>query len=382
MKISQSLKSEFLIPDDISYLNCAYMSPLSKATVEAGKKAVELKAHPYKIKPDDFFETVELIRTEFAKLIHGSAEDVAVIPSVSYGIAMLAKNIELSPGDEIIVIEEQFPSNIYSWIRLAKNNGAELTVIKSPETNEKRGMAWNEKILSAISPKTKVVTMGIVHWSDGTLFNLSAIRKKTAKCGSLLLLDGTQAIGALPFNVNEIKPDALIVAGYKWLMCPYATGFAWLGEYFKDGIPLEESWINRKGSSNFAGLVKYQDEFASGARRFDMGEKSNFALNPMVLTALRQVNEWGPENIQNYVSSISEQPVRELISRGFWVEDKEFRGSHLFGVRVPPGTDLELIRQKCETQNVFVSIRGSAIRVAPHIYNDAHDFEKLIQSLS
>jgi selenocysteine lyase/cysteine desulfurase len=102
----------------------------------------------------------------------------------------------------------------------------------------------------------------------------------------------------------------------------------------------------------------------------------------MVLTALRQVNEWGPENIQNYVSSISEQPIQELISRGFWVEDKEFRGSHLFGVRVPPGTDLELIRQKCETQNVFVSIRGSAIRVAPHIYNDAHDFEKLIQSLS
>jgi len=382
MKFLQSLKSEFLISPDVSYLNCAYMSPLSRKTIEAGHQAIELKAHPYKIKPEDFFETVELIRTEFGKLIHGSPEDIAVIPSVSYGISMLAKNISLSPGDEIIVIEEQFPSNMYSWNRLTNDRKAELTVIKSPDVMEERGAAWNKKILSAISPKTKVVAMGIVHWSDGTLFDLKAIRKKTAEYGSLLVLDGTQAIGALPFDVGEIKPDALIVAAYKWLMCPYSTGFAWLGPCFRDGVPLEESWINRKGSSNFAGLVKYQNEFAPGARRYDMGEKSNFILNPMVLSALRQVNEWGPENIQEYVHSISEQPVQELISRGFWVEDKRFRGSHLFGIRVPAGTDLELIRQKCESKNVFVSIRGSAIRVAPHIYNDANDFDKLIQSLT
>lgn len=381
MRITESKKSDFLIPADISYINCAYMSPLSRETINAGKMAVELKAHPYQISADDFFKTTESIRYEFAKLINGSSEQVAIVPSVSYGFASIASNIPLEKGDEIIVIEEQFPSNIYIWNRLALNTGAEITIIKIPETNTDRGKGLNEKIVSSITRKTKVVALGTLHWSDGTLFDLESIRKVTLENDALMVLDGTQSIGALPFDVEELKPDAIVVAGYKWLMCPYSTGFVWYGDYFKEGLPIEESWINRKGSSDFAGLVNYQDEYDKGARRFDMGEKSNFILNPMVEAALKQVNSWGPENIQEYCDTISKDAIIELQERGYWVEDRELRGSHLFGIRFPNGTDLERIKQKCEQNKVFVSIRGSAIRVAPHVYNDVSDFEKLLDAL-
>ena len=88
--------------------------------------------------------------------------------------------------------------------------------------------------------------MGIVHWADGTIFDMKKIRKKTSENNALLIIDGTQSIGSMPFNLNEIQPDALVCAGYKWLMGPYGSGLAYYGKYFDDGKPIEESWINRK----------------------------------------------------------------------------------------------------------------------------------------
>ena len=346
------------------------------------KISLEQKAFPFQIKPSDFFETLELLRAEFAKIISGSPENVAIVPSVSYAIASVAKNIKLQSGDEILILGEQFPSNYYSWQRLAKESGASLITIKPPDESGDRGRNWNAAILNGISDNTRLVAIGTLHWSDGTLFDLSIIREKSSRVGAYLVLDGTQSVGAMPINVEILKPDALIVAGYKWLMCPYSVSFVWYGEKFSDGIPLEETWVNRKKSEDFASLINYQENYDLGARRFDMGEKANFILNPMALEALKLINEWRPENIQRYCTNLIEEPVKKLREMGYWIEDDVFRGSHLFGIRVPQETDLEKIRSRLEERNVYVSIRGSAVRVAPNVYNDGNDFEKLIESLS
>jgi len=382
MELIECQRQQFLLPEYISYINCAYMSPLPKKVVEAGKASVEQKAFPFRIKPLDFFETIEELRSEFAKIISTSAEDVAIIPSVSYGIASIAKNIKLNKGDEILVLGEQFPSNFYSWQRLANESGAQIITIQPPEHPMDRGRNWNAAILNAISERTRLVAIGTVHWSDGTLYDLTVIREKSNKVGAYLILDGTQSVGAMPIDIEILKPDALIVAGYKWLMCPYSISFAWYGERFKEGIPLEESWVNRNESQNFAGLINYQENFDKGARRFDMGEKSNFILNPMALEALKLINYWGPDNIQRYCANLIKEPVKKIEALGYWVENSVFRGSHLFGIRVPEGTNLEKIKLRCEEMNVYVSIRGSAIRVSPNIYNDENDFNKLIEALS
>lgn len=377
-----SQKHLFSLPEDSTYLNCAYMSPLLKSVEKAGQKAILLKRTPHQITSEDFFTNGNKLRTAFAKLINANdPKRIAVIPSVSYGISTVVNNVSLEKGDEIIVAEEQFPSNYYAWEKAANRSGATLRTIGPPPELQNRSKQWNENILKAINSNTKVVTMAHTHWADGTLFDLMAIREATKSVGALLIIDGTQSVGALPFDVAQFQPDALICAGYKWLMGPYAIGVAFYGDYFDNGNPIEENWINRKASEDFAQLVNYESEYQEKALRFGVGEQSNFILVPMMIAAIEQLNEWKPLNIQEYCQSISSEAVTSLRNAGFHIEEDNYRGKHLFGIRTPEHLDIEVINQKLKAKGVYVSIRGNAIRVAPHLYNSNADFEKLLDCL-
>jgi len=374
-------RSKFTLPSSGTYLNCAYMSPLLKTVEKAGLKGMLKKRNPQLISPADFFTDTEVLRREYAKLIHvNDPNRIVVIPSVSYGMATVVNNIRISKKENVVVAEEQFPSNYYPWRKLCSDNRAEVKVVIASDT-EMRGKVWNERILEAIDQNTKVVALGHVHWADGTLFNLEAIRKRTKDVGALLVIDGTQSVGALPFDVTKIQPDALICGGYKWLMGPYSIGLAYLGEYFNDGNPLEENWINRKNSENFAGLVNYQNDYQPGALRYEVGEHSNFILVPMMIAALKQINQWQPANIQQYCAKICKNAIGQLNEAGFWIEDENYRGRHLFGIRPPKSTDLNELKMRLLKAKISVSVRGTAIRVAPHVYNTEAEMLKLTKAL-
>ncbi len=358
------------------------MSPLMKSVIDVGKMAVEKKGYPYTITPNDFFEDPHRLREEFARLINApDASKIAIIPAVSYGFANVTKNLDLSANQKILMVGEQFPSNVYPWLTLSKESGAKINTVHSPEDSLNRGEIWNQLILENINTDTAVVTIGSVHWADGTLFDLKAIREKADEVGALLFIDGTQSVGAYPFDFAEIRPDALICAGYKWLMSPYSIGLAYYGDYFDNGTPVEENWINRLDSEDFAGLVNYQDEYQPGAVRYDMGERANFIAVPMALKAIQQLNEWGPENIQEYCRDLVEPYFNDLANVGFEVENLKWRGSHLTGIRIPGSADVQKIKAELEKNNVYVSIRGNAIRIATNVYNNQADFEKLVGSL-
>ena len=375
-------KSLFSLPEDITYINCAYMSPMLKSVELAGQQAIITKRAPHQITAEDFFTDTEKLRIAFAKLINTSdSKRIVSIPSVSYGIATVVNNISLERGDEIIVTDKQFPSNYYAWEKAAGRTGAILKTITPSSELQNRSKQWNENILNAITSKTKVVAIAHVHWADGTLFDLMAIRQATQAVGALLIIDGTQSVGSLPFDVQRIQPDALICAGYKWLMGPYGIGVAYYGEYFDNGNPIEENWINRKESENFANLVNYQPEYQSGSLRYGVGEQSNFILIPMMIAAINQLNQWQPKNIQQYCEAISNHSIKSLREAGFHIEEDAYRGNHLFGIRIPAHLDINTINQKLKAAHVYVSIRGNAIRVAPHLYNDSNDFEKLLNVL-
>lgn len=374
-------KHLFDLEEGSHYLNAAYMAPLLKSVAATGKKQVDAKLRPYRISGNDFFNDVAELKQEFAKLINApSSDQIAIIPSVSYGIANVVKNINVE-GKEIILAAEQFPSNVYPWLELEKAQQAKVNIIGAPDTLTERGKKWNENILNAINSNTGLVAISQVHWADGTLFDLIEIRKKTKEMGALLIIDGTQSVGAFPFNVQEIKPDALTCAGYKWLMGSYGIGVAYYGATFANGTPIEHNWINRKGSENFSELVNYQDEYQPGAMRYSVGEQSNFILVPMLLESLKQLNAWGVENIQVYCKSITEKPVKKLQEKGYWVEEPAYRASHLFGIR-KEGMEVEKIKEQLEKHQIYVSIRGSSIRVSPHVYNSESDMMKLVDILN
>lgn len=372
-------KSKFSITDEFVYLNCAYMSPLMENVHSAGVDGITRKSFPYEVTPEDFFTTPDSLRKEFAKLINAAHPDrIAIIPSASYGLSNASANIPIKKNQNIILADEQFPSNYYIWERNVQENGGEIICVQPPTSQENRGRIWNERILSSINENTRAVAIGTVHWADGTKFNLKAIRKRTREVGALLILDGSQSIGALPFDVQEIQPDALVTVGYKWLMGPYSMALAYYGEAFDNGKPIEESWMNRKDSSNFANLVNYQSEYEPMATRYNVGENSNFILVPMMTEALRQINEWGVQNINDYCNALIQKPIRVFKKMGCSVESLDYVSPHLFGVRLGKHMDMNKLQAELKKNRVIVSVRGNSIRIAPNVYNDRNDFERLL----
>ena len=372
-------RDKFNLQRKYAYLNCAYMSPLLKKVENAGIKGIKKKRKPFHISASDFFQESEAIRLLFSQLVNNpEPKRICLIPSVSYGLANVTKNIPFSDG-KIILVDEQFPSNVYPWLKL-EEQGFEVDFV-GPSDSAARGQSWNESILASIDSQTRVVSIGHVHWADGTLFDLVAIREKLDEVGGLLIIDGTQSVGALPFDIQKIRPDALICAGYKWLMGPYSTGLAYYSSRFDEGSPVEENWINRKNSEEFSGLVNYEPNYQEHALRYEVGEHSNFILVPMLHQALKQLIKWTPEAIQNYCSELMKEPLKEIQSLGYLVESSEFRSSHLLGIRLRDEADREGVLRAIQKNKVRVSVRGNAIRVSPHVYNDELDARKLVKAL-
>lgn len=364
------------------YLNGAYMSAQLKTVTEIGIENLIRKANPSSISPTDFFSHKKILKGRFAQLINApNSENIAIIPSVSYGIANAAKNLQLQRNDEIIVIDEQFPSHIYSWQKLADEKLAKIVSIEQPSTFHDRGKVWNLSILEAINDKTAAVCICNVHWADGTKYNLKAIGEKARKHGAKLIIDGTQSVGALPISIKEYGIDVLVCGGYKWLMGPYSLGLAYYSDEFCQGQPIEENWMNRYNSEDFKGLTQYESNYKKGAERFSVGESSNFILVPMLSRAIEQILSWNPSSVQEYCKSITEEGISLLRAKGCFVEDAEYRGHHLFGVYLPNNLDQETIKNRLNAENISVSYRGNAIRVSPHVYNTKDDFLKFVNCI-
>ena len=373
----------FSLPTGLHYLNCAYMAPASKRVTDAGRRALDRIQVPSRLETADFFEPSARARGLFAQLVNApDADRVAIIPAVSYGMATVARNTPLGGNQTVVVVEEQFPSAVYTWRRACRETGATLRTVAAPATAGSRGEAWNAALLDAIDDRTAAVVLPPVHWTDGLRFDLDAVGARARDAGARFIVDGTQAVGALPFDVTRTRPDALICAGYKWLTGPYAIGLAWYGPAFDDGTPLEENWIARRGSDRFNELVNYRDDYQPGAIRYDVGERSNFVLLPMLEAALEQVLEWGPETVRTHAGALTGAAVDRLRNVGCRVEDDRWRAGHLCGVRLPPGVDVPQLGRDFRARRVSVSLRGGAVRIAPHLYNDTGDLDALIDVVS
>jgi selenocysteine lyase/cysteine desulfurase len=365
----------FEIAEGVAYLNCAYMSPQLRTVREVGERAVARKSRPWEITPYHFFEDVERARALFARLVGGETDGVALTPSVSYGVAVAAANVEVREGQEILILEDQFPSNVYQWRELAAHSGAKLVTVPRPTDHD-----WATAILGLLDENVAVVAVPNCHWTDGSLVDLARVGERAREVGAALVVDAIQSLGAYPFDVEEVRPAFLLTSVYKWLLGPYGVGFMYVGEDYREGTPIEHNWINRRGSEDFSRLVGYQDAFQPGARRYDVGERSNFVLLPMASEALRQILDWGVENVAETIGGLTDLIEAEARRRGIEAVPAKRRARHMIGLRlgrrVPEGLAARLSEEK-----VFVSVRGESVRVSPHLYNTEKDVERLFEVL-
>jgi selenocysteine lyase/cysteine desulfurase len=371
----------FSLPADVHYINCAFMAPLLRPAEDAGVGGIRRRRVPAGITPADFWTDADRVRELFGTLVNAPAARVALVPAASYGLAAAARNLRPTQGQNIVLAAGQFPRNVYSWRRLAAEQELEIRTVAPPEAPACRGSGWNERLLEAIDDSTAVVALGHVHWADGTLFDLETIGTRSREAGAALIIDGTQSVGALPFDVQRVQPDALICAGYKWLLGPYGMGAAYYGPRFDGGVPLEENWIARAGSDDFSGLVDYRDEYAAGAVRYDVGERSNPILLPMLAAALEQILEWRPERIQDYCRRLLQDTINEAREMGYMIAPEDSRAAHLLGFRLPPSVELSRLAAALRERYVSVAVRGDAVRVSPHVYNNEADAAALLDAL-
>jgi selenocysteine lyase/cysteine desulfurase len=365
----------FDLPDDVAYLNIAYTAPLLHAAANAGRAAIQAKQNPWTISSNDFFSSVETVRNLFSGIVGCDSDCVAIIPAVSYGIALAAKNLPLEEGQSIVVLDDQFPSNVYSWRSLASQKNAEVKTVLRPVDND-----WTAALLERIEDTTAIVAVANCHWTDGTLIDLEKIGELCRSKGAALVVDGIQSLGAMPFSVERVQPDFLVAGTHKWLLGPYSFGFCYVDPKWHDGMGLEENWMNRAASEDFSRLVDYRDNYQKGARRFDMGESSNFILSPIAAAALRQILDWGVENIAVTLQAKTDAIADRTREIGLVVAPGNARAPHLIGISKPGGFPKELPNLLAQ-EKIFVSVRGESIRIAPHVYTSEEDIERLFSAL-
>ena len=365
----------FDIPEGVAYFNCAYMSPLLRTAAAAGQQGIAGKSQPWQVRPADFFSLPDQARGLFANLIKAKADDIAIVGSASYGIETALKNIRLRPADKVLICADEFPSNLYPLRRAAQEAGADIVTVARPQDGD-----WTRALLHAIDANTRLALLSHCHWTDGGLIDLAAIRLALDAHDGLLVVDATQSLGALPLDVAQVRPDFLVAATYKWLLGPYSLGFLYVAPRWQSGQPLEENWVNREAAHDFARLVDYREGYAPGARRYDMGERANFVALPMAMAALEQIAAWQVARIAQTLSGLTGSIAAQVAPWGFEAAPAHLRAGHFLGLRWPGAMSPSLLAQLAAAQ-VHVSIRGSAIRITPHLYNHEGDVARLLEVL-
>jgi selenocysteine lyase/cysteine desulfurase len=336
----------------------------------AGERALDRRAAPWSIRPEDWFEEVERLRGLFARLAGADAEGVAIVPATSYGLAVAARNAEAAEGDRVVLLAGDFPSNLHTWHAWAKRLRAEVLTV-----GRHAGQDWAEALLGALDERVRVVSVPSVHWVDGSLVDLEVVAERARDVGAIVVVDATQSLGAMPLDLAAVRPDYLVAAGYKWLLGPLGMSYLYVAPEQRDGRPLEENWVNRAGAEDFEDAAA-GDEYRPGARRFDAGQRGNFVLVPMAIAALEQLLAWGVDEIGAALAPVTARIEEETRTRGLDPVAAHLRAPHMLGIRLPGG-----LAKRWAREDVHVEILGSVMRVSPHLHVTDPDLKRLFAAL-
>lgn len=365
----------FDIPEGIAYLNCASRSPLLKASQAAGAAGIARKVRPWTYDPAAAAAEADELRGLFAGLIGAQAGDIAIVPSASYGIKTAATNLAIAPGQSILIPEQPFPSHFYAWRQLAADTGAAIEMLPAPSDGD-----WTAAVLERLRPEVAIAALPACRWFDGAALDSEAIGARCRETGTALVLDATQAAGAMPLDVGRIRPDFLIAAAYKWLLCPYTLAFLYAAPQRQDGRPLEEHMYNHPGADDIASTIAYPEAYTAGARRYDMGEVFNSIHLPMAVAALRQLNDWTPAAISESLRPLTDVVAAAAAERGLAVPPARHRVGHYIGLRAPGGWPEGLL-QGLAAAGVYASLRVGTLRISPHLFGSEDDVARLFQAL-
>jgi selenocysteine lyase/cysteine desulfurase len=288
-------------------------------------------------------------------------------------MATVCKNVRPKKGQSIVILDKQFPSNVYAWEHLSQKHDLNLVRVKAE--NDK---SLTDSVISAIQSNTALVAIPNCHWMDGTYVDLEKVSAKVKSVGALLVLDLSQSLGALPINIERVDPDFAVAAGYKWMLGPYGLGYMYIApRWQQEWEPLENTWLVRHNSEDFSKLTDYTPRFKTGAKKFDFGEYLMLSLRPMSIAGVKQILEWGVDKIQAHSKGLTDIIRDHNRAQGFGVNESV---GHI--VAIPFGKrDPAKVKEALANKNISVSYRDAFMRVSPHLYNTADEVELLISTI-
>ncbi|MDP1752870.1 MAG: aminotransferase class V-fold PLP-dependent enzyme [Reyranella sp.] len=372
-----SQRALFDMPRDVCFLNAASWSPLPLAVQEAGRAAIGRKGQPWKPEAGFQSQQYERARKAAAALIGAETADVALIPSVGYGVSTASKVLEVPRGSRVLVLQDDHTSPVLEWMSRAETGGFAVEQVKQPADGD-----WTSAVLEAIdragAAPLALVSISSVHWSDGGALDMARIAKAAKAKGSALLVDATHDVGVRKIDVKLLDPDFLIFPTYKWVLGPYGRAFMYVAKRHQNGVPLEQTAAARRAVSA-EDTVYFRDiAYADGAKRYDMGERDHFVSMEMAAIGMEMMAAWGNAPIVARLSMLTDRLADGLANTGVQVIDKKLRAPHVLSLAFPKGMAPDLPK-RLAAENVHAAPRLGRLRISPHVYNDEEDVERFVE---
>lgn len=377
MDSSPAAAAQFGPFDGRSWLNTAHQGPLPRSAVEMAVRAAALKAAPHRIGDADFSEVPERLRTLLAQLVGSPPEQVVLGNSTSYGLHLVANGLDWQDGDEVLVIEGDYPATILPWQRLAP-----LGVRVRPLRPAGELLSAAE-LTAAIGPRTRLLAVTWVDSFTGRTLDLHELGAVCRQAGVLFVVNASQALGARPLDVSATPVDAVVACGYKWLCGPYGTGFAWLHPDLLDRLrPQQAYWLAMQAGRGLDQMRETSVRDDIGVRAFDVFCPANFAttlpwiasLELFLGTGIATIADWDQRLVDRLVAGIDPERFRLISPAGGLARST-------LVVLSPVGGDSEQRHQRLAEAGIDIAYREGNLRVSVHLFNEPAEIDRTLAVL-
>jgi len=374
----QEREYPWMTESEVIYVDNASTGAYPKSCVDAVAAYLPLRHQPHTLRAEHFFPMLQRSRELAAGLIGASADEIALTTNTSHGINLAAFGLPLRDGDEILTVDREFPANVFPWMVRAERTGARI--VRIPCVDD---LPDQEALLDAIEQRAnaKIVAISWVSFCSGARLDLDVIGRACRARGIYLVVDAIQGVGALPLDLRQTPVDVLACGAQKWLQSPWGTGFTYVRrELIAQMDPATVGWMATEGSEDFLNMLTYNPTWFPDARKFELITlpMQDFAgFNASLALFL----ELGPAQIAAHIASLGDALVHwcDAHPKVRLVTPREpSRRAGVFALQMP---DLEAVSARLKTHQVFHSVRERCIRLAPHWYTTAAQWDRVLTLL-
>lgn len=368
---AETLDREFPVRRQLAYFNHAALAPLPRRVFEAISGFAENARDRGAADWRRWYAGIESTRQAAARFIGARPEEIAFLPSTSWGLNLVAQAFPWKEGDNVVGDDMEFPSNVYPWMLLG-SRGVELRMARNRE-----GRVGVAEIEAQIDARTRIVAVSWVAFHNGWVYPLEEIGALCRERGILLVVDAIQGLGALPMDVGRVPVDVLVADSHKWLLGPEACATFYVAESARERIPAPfPGWWNVRRHESY---LDYRLDFHPGGRRYEAGSLPTAQVFGLA-AAIALLEEMGPGNVRSRILATVESLRGGLAERGWRIASPEPLRSGILAA-VPPDGDPYRAAKRLEAEGIIASPREGAVRFSPHAGNDASEVARILATL-